>query len=63
MGISWEPGPDCLWVVSENPEEGLFDRRAFYPWDSAHFSELHSGAAWLSDALAHLTAIVSEGEA
>lgn len=63
MRVFWEAGPDCLWVVSENPDQGLFDRRAFYPWDSTLLAELHSEAEWLEEALEHLTGLAAEGEA
>lgn len=62
MRILWEAGLDCLWVVSEDSSKGLFDRRAFYPWDSELLTELHSEADWLADALAHLGSLTLGGE-
>lgn len=55
--ISCELGPDCLWVVTEDSSVGQFDRRAFYPWEADLLTAEHEGAEFLTEALAHLTAI------
>lgn len=61
MNVHLELGTDCLWVVTENAEVGLFDRRAFYPWDGSALASEFSDAAWLPEALAHLSSITVGG--
>lgn len=61
MNVHLELGTDCLWVVTEKVEVGQFDRRAFYPWDSAALASEFSDAPWLPSALAHLASITVVG--
>lgn len=62
MNVHLELGSDCLWVVTENPDVGQFDRRAFYPWDSDLLANEYADAVWLSEAHAHLDSISTGGE-